>query len=178
MKNPFRIIPCTSNDAEKLAEISSKTFVDAFASYNTEENMQTYLAESYSIAQISKELANPDSLHFFLLDTDEAIGFMKLNFAPAQADIKDPHSLEIQRIYLKKSYWGHGLGDVLMNRALYIAKDNHLSYVWLGVWNRNERAIKFYEKQGFVPFSSHTFMLGTDEQTDILMKLELIDLQS
>jgi diamine N-acetyltransferase len=178
MKNPFRIVPCTTNDAEKLAEISAETFLDAFASYNTAENMQAYLKEAYHLAQMSKELANPDSLHFFLLYKDEPVGFMKLNFAPAQADIKDPHSLEIQRIYLKKEYWGRGLGDILMNRALHIAQEHHLKYVWLGVWDRNERAIKFYEKQGFTAFGSHTFLLGTDEQTDILMKLELIDLQS
>ena len=178
MKNPFRIVRCEESDAQKLAEISAETFVDAFATYNTKENMQAYLKESYSIVQISKELADPDSLHFFLLRQEEVVGFMKLNFAPAQADVQDPDSLEIQRIYLKKSEWGHGLGDVLMRRAFHIAQEKKLKYVWLGVWEKNERAIKFYSKQGFVPFSSHTFMLGTDTQTDILMKMELIDFQS
>lgn len=178
MKNPFRILPCTLNDDQLLAAISKETFIDAFAAYNTPENLQTYIAEAYNLQKIQEELANPHTMHFFMMREEEVVGYMKLNLAPAQADVQDPHSLEIQRIYLKKEYWGHGLGDVMMNRALHIAKEQGLSYVWLGVWDKNDRAIRFYQKKGFVPFSSHVFLLGTDEQTDILMKLEIIDSQS
>jgi len=95
-----------------------------------------------------------------------------LNWGAAQTELTDPTAFEIERIYVLKPYLGKGMGNFLMDAALEIAYKMKPSYVWLGVWEKNERAIRFYEKYGFKVFGSHLFSLGNDIQTDLLMKLE------
>ncbi len=65
-------------------------------------------------------------------------------------------------------------GQLLLEKALEIAAENHINYIWLGVWEKNPRAIRFYEKNGFIQFDTHIFMVGNDPQTDVMMKRSLI----
>ncbi|GJH39565.1 hypothetical protein RCZ04_01150 [Capnocytophaga sp. HP1101] len=81
--------------------------------------------------------------------------------------------MEIERIYVLKSFHGSGVGQELYQKAITVAREQAVQYVWLGVWEQNPRAIRFYEKNGFVPFDKHVFVLGNDPQTDILMKKTL-----
>jgi ribosomal protein S18 acetylase RimI-like enzyme len=87
--------------------------------------------------------------------------------------LQDEGALEIERIYVLKDFHGKSVGQVLYNKAIDIAKEKKTKYVWLGVWEENPRAISFYKKNGFVEFDKHIFILGDDEQTDIMMKLIL-----
>jgi ribosomal protein S18 acetylase RimI-like enzyme len=96
-----------------------------------------------------------------------------VNFGPSQTDVKDDKSLEIERIYVLKEFHGQQVGQMLFDKAIQIAKQQHADYVWLGVWEHNPRAIQFYKKNGFVEFDRHIFHLGNDAQTDIMMKLKL-----
>jgi diamine N-acetyltransferase len=98
---------------------------------------------------------------------------LKINFGSSQTEQKDKNSLEIERIYVLKEYHGKKVGQVLYDCALKIAKEKQIEFVWLGVWEKNPRAISFYTKNGFEAFDKHVFVLGTDEQTDIMMKLTL-----
>lgn len=100
---------------------------------------------------------------------------MKLNFGAAQNELKNKQCLEIERIYVLKEYHGKKIGQLLYDKAIQIAKEKNVNYVWLGVWEKNLRAINFYKKNGFVGFDKHIFKLGDDEQTDIMMKLELVN---
>ncbi len=88
-------------------------------------------------------------------------------------EIKDKNYLEIERIYVLKEYHGKKVGQLLYENAIKIAKSKNAEYVWLGVWEKNPRAIRFYEKNGFVAFDKHIFKLGNDKQTDIMMKLKI-----
>ena len=101
------------------------------------------------------------------------MGYLKINLGPAQTELKDSNSLEIERIYVLKSYFGKKVGQLLYEKAASIAKELKLKYIWLGVWEKNERALQFYKKNGFVEFDQHQFVLGEDVQNDILMKLTL-----
>jgi len=161
-------------DVLKLQEIGRTTFGQTFAELNSEENMQKYLLESFSIDKLTKELSNKDSqIYFAILDTN-VIGYVKINLKQAQTEQLDLDALEIERIYVKKEFHGQKVGQLLYQKAIEIAHKIKATYVWLGVWEENHRAIGFYTKNGFEPFSKHTFWLGDDEQTDLLMKKVLV----
>ena len=105
---------------------------------------------------------------------DQTIGYLKVNFQQVQTELKDANSLEIERIYVLKEFHGQKVGQLLYQKAIQIAKSNMLKYVWLGVWDQNPRAINFYKKNGFIELDKHVFKLGNDEQTDLLMRLEIV----
>ena len=104
---------------------------------------------------------------------DEVIGYLKLNFGQSQTELKDDKALEIERIYVLQEYHGKKAGQLLYDKAIEVARNKNMDYVWLGVWEENHRAISFYKKNGFTEFDKHIFKLGDDEQTDIMMKLQL-----
>nr|WP_294862472.1 GNAT family N-acetyltransferase [uncultured Fluviicola sp.] len=160
-------------DLEKLQKIGKQTFEEAFSEFNSEENMKTYLETGFSKEKLSAELEDNNSEFYFALLEDEVIGYLKVNFGESQTELKDLNALEIERIYVSKAFLGKGVGQILYDRAIERAKQKNATYIWLGVWEENPRAISFYRKNGFVAFDQHLFKLGDDEQTDILMKLEL-----
>jgi ribosomal protein S18 acetylase RimI-like enzyme len=100
-------------------------------------------------------------------------GYIKLNESEAQTDINDPNSMELERIYLKQPYQGKGLGKTLLNYAVNIAAENDKLYIWLGVWEKNTKAIQFYKRNGFYKIDTHPFIMGSEEQTDFIMKKDL-----
>lgn len=162
-----------ATEVAKLQEISRQTFFEAFSAENTEENMKKYLDEGFSTNRLTTELNDPNSEFYFAELDGAAIGYIKLNGGQSQTDLKDDNALEIERIYVLKEYSGRKVGQLLYEKALQVARTSNAAYIWLGVWEENARAISFYKKNGFVAFDKHIFMLGDDEQTDIMMKLEL-----
>lgn len=156
-----------------LQTISRQTFHETFAAVNSEANMKQYLEESLSLEKLGTELNNPESSFYFVKDGDEIIGYLKLNTGDAQTESQDKDALEIERIYVLKSYHGKEIGRLLFDKAMEEAQRRQSPYLWLGVWEENHRAISFYRKQGFEPFDTHLFHLGEDVQTDILMKINL-----
>lgn len=170
---PIEIKRIASNDVVALQNISSQTFIETFAEVNTSENMASYLAEEFSLEKLSAELINPNIEYYFASIGKEVIGYLKLNFGIAQKELQNENSLEIERIYVSKEYLGKQVGQLLLGKAIAIANDKKLDFIWLGVWEKNQRAIRFYEKNGFVVFDEHLFILGDDKQTDLLMKLKL-----
>lgn len=170
---PFIIRKANMEDWPLLQQIGSQTFQETFADSNTEEDMQKYLHENFSDDRVKDLLRDENTIIFLALQEGVPMGYLKVNFGPSQTEIQDNRALEIERIYVLKQWQGKGMAKTLFNKALDIARENKLDYVWLGVWEHNPRAIRFYEKNGFVAFDKHIFRLGTDEQTDILMKLIL-----
>ena len=163
----------TLSDLSVLQNIGRQTFSETFAEGNTEENMKKYLEEGFSNEKLTAELKNPDSEFYFAIQENEVIGYLKINHGQSQTELKDATAMEIERIYVLKDFHGKNVGQVLYQKAIDIAKEKNADYVWLGVWEENPRAINFYKKNGFVEFDKHIFVLGDDEQTDIMMRLEL-----
>lgn len=161
------------NDVIQLQQISRATFNETFAEHNTEEDLKKYLEEQLSIKKLVEELNNPYSAFYFVSEGERVVGYLKLNWEKAQTELIDEAAVEIERIYILKDYFGKGLGQFLLDNAIIIGKSYQPNYIWLGVWEKNMRAIRFYEKNGFRIFSSHLFTLGNDIQTDLLMKLEI-----
>ena len=175
MKHSMTCIrPVHLDDLPALQQIGRQTFFETFAHSCTEADMQAYLAKSFAEAQLAGELHNPDSAFYFFEAQGQALGYLKLNFAQAQTELQDANTIEIERIYVLHDFQGQGVGQALYQHALHIAHSHHARYIWLGVWEHNHQALRFYEKNGFVPFDKHTFYVGSDAQTDIMMKLELL----
>lgn len=161
------------DDLETLRNLSIQTFKETFEEVNTEEDMQKYLDENLSIEKLKTELENPNSEFYFAENNDEILGYLKLNFKDAQTEKLEENHFEIERIYVLKAFLGQKIGQILFDKAIEIGREKNLEYVWLGVWEENHRAIRFYEKNGFEIFGKHDFVLGKDVQTDLLMKLKL-----
>jgi ribosomal protein S18 acetylase RimI-like enzyme len=135
--------------------------------------MAKYLEEAYSHEKLSTELNDPNSIFYFAMIGQDVIGYLKLNMGASQTEVKDNDALEIERIYVLKSFQGKRVGQMLFEKAIKIAKEHHIAYVWLGVWEENKKAIQFYTKNGFVEFDQHVFVLGDEAQIDIMIKLQL-----
>lgn len=169
----IEIVLVTPKDVLQLQYIGKETFSQAFSDINTEENMKKYLNKSFSIEQLNEELNNELSQFYFAILDNEVIGYMKLNRGEAQKENQNDNALEIERIYVLQNFLGKNVGQRLYFKAIQVAEEMSVNYVWLGVWEKNFRAIAFYKKNGFIPFDQHIFMLGDDRQLDILMKLKL-----
>lgn len=165
----------TLNDLAQLQKTGRQTFSETFSAKNTVENMKKYMEEGFSMEKLTKELNNKNSAFYFAELNDEVIGYIKLNSGQSQTELKEEAALEIERIYVLKEFHGKKAGQLLFEKAVEIAKQKNAGYIWLGVWEENQRAINFYRKNGFVTFDKHIFRLGEDEQTDIMMKLKLKD---
>ncbi len=171
--NPFELKKISLDELENLQKIGRKTFIETFAELNSEENMQCYLKEGFSSSKLTAELQNPNSEFYFATLNDNVIGYLKINFGSAQTELQDPKAMEIERIYVLREFHGKKVGQLLYDHALAIAKNKKVDFVWLGVWEKNHLALRFYTKNGFVAFDQHIFVLGNDEQTDIMMQLRL-----
>jgi diamine N-acetyltransferase len=167
------ITPCSADMVDTLAAIGRETYDETFRSMNAPETMDAYLAEAFAREKLLAELRNPGSRFFFLHVDGSLAGYLKVNVAPAQSDVNDEESLEIERIYVRSSFKGRGLGRLLMAHALALAAEMGKSSAWLGVWERNADAIAFYRRMGFAEAGRHSFRMGDELQTDWIMRKEL-----
>ena len=169
----LHLIPVGINAVHQLREISCSTFFQTFQEHNKADDMEAYLTSSFSVEKLTHELNNPNTEFYFAKNEDNIVGYLKVNIGEAQTEHINLNAFEIERIYVDKAYLGKKVGQLLFNKAIELAKSKNVAYVWLGVWEENHRALAFYEKNGFIPFDKHVFMLGNDAQTDIMMKLLL-----
>jgi ribosomal protein S18 acetylase RimI-like enzyme len=169
----IQVKSASTADLQTVKHIGRETFYETFADSNTAQDMGKYLEESFNDTRLTAELNNPDSLFFIAWADGNPVGYLKVNTGEAQTEPQDHSALEIERIYVKSSHHGKKVGQLLYEKALELAQQQSRSYVWLGVWEKNPRAIRFYEKNGFTAFDKHIFKMGDDEQVDIMMKKEL-----
>lgn len=164
---------CSIDDLDILRDFSRQRFFETFSAMNTQENMTSYLEEFFSTEKIRNGLTDANTAFYFLYRNGKLAGYLKLNEAPAQTDIHDEQSLEIERIYVSREFQGEGLGRFLMDKAINIAAQRNKKYIWLGVWEKNDKALRFYQKSGFYQIGTHLFVIGDDKQTDYIMRKDL-----
>jgi ribosomal protein S18 acetylase RimI-like enzyme len=174
IKVTVKIIKCSREDLQILQEISIETFNDTFKDQNSPENMKAYLERAFNFKQLEEELSNVSSEIFFIYFNEELAGYLKVNMNDAQSEKLGDESLEIERIYIKNKFQKHGLGKYLLNKAMEIAMEHNKKKIWLGVWEKNENAIAFYKKMGFVQTGAHSFYMGDEEQIDFIMTKTII----
>jgi len=164
----------TLANIEQLQCISRQTFIETFSEVNTESNLNKYLDESFNISRLTSEIQNLNSEFYFAVIDTKVVGYLKINYGDAQTELKNDKTLELERIYVLKEFHGKKVGQILFRKAFQIAEQRNVDFLWLGVWEKNHRALKFYMKNGFTTFDKHAFKLGDDVQTDIMMKLQII----
>ncbi|MEP1095670.1 MAG: GNAT family N-acetyltransferase [Cyclobacteriaceae bacterium] len=162
-----------NSEIEELLNIGKITFTESFGAQNTKSNFDQYMSKNFTLSKISEEISNPESQFYFAMLSEKIVGYLKVNVGEAQTEDKLESALEIERIYVSAEHQGKRIGQVLFDKALDLAKSQNLKWIWLGVWDQNVDAIRFYERNGFVKFADHPFKLGDEHQTDILMKMEL-----
>ena len=163
----------TNADAELIADMSRKTFYETFVSQNTKENMDKFMNESFTKEALMEEVGEPGNIFLLAYDEKEPAGYVRMRENNNPPELGNRNSIEIARIYAATNAIGKGVGKTLMQKCIELAREKKKEVLWLGVWEKNNRAIDFYIKWGFEKFSTHIFMLGDDPQTDWLMKKEL-----
>lgn len=164
-----------AQDAEMLAPLAVKIFNDTFAAnpLNKTEDMRAYITEFMSVEAFRRELAEENSAFFIAEANDEMIGYAKLQTNSTEDCVSDKNPIELCRLYVAHEFHGKGIAGKLMNECFDEAKRKNFQTMWLGVWEFNLRAQKFYEKNGFYTVGKHIFQLGSDPQIDLVMEKKL-----
>lgn len=160
----------TTNDAALIADLSRQTFYETFAAHNTKEDMEKFMREQFTRADLMAEVGAPGNTFLLAYVAGEPVGYARL-----REDIEnmDDNRLEIARIYSVQLMVGKGIGKALMQACMDVAHAKKKKTVWLGVWEKNDRAIRFYTAWGFEKVGVHNFMLGNDVQHDWIMQKEI-----
>jgi ribosomal protein S18 acetylase RimI-like enzyme len=172
-KNDVTIRRANADDAGLLAEFGARTFSETFAADNSPEDLASYLASSFNLAQQTAELADLASAFMIAEVGGVAAGYAMLRAGEPEEGVEGFKPVELVRLYMSKEWLGRGVGEALMRACVDEARRAGHETIWLGVWERNARAQAFYRKWNFRAVGKHVFQLGSDAQTDILMERAL-----
>ena len=157
-------------DVIALRDLCIETFYKKWLSTNTEKDLQNYIGEYFSVEKISEEIANPKVTCLLAQSGIQLVGYTKLNRDFVEGDLQNLRPMEIQRMYVLEEFIGNGIGKQLMEKAIAISVEEKFEVMWLGVWEHNDGAVRFYKSFEFEFYGSHKFVLGEDVTTDLLMK--------
>ena len=163
----------TIEDAWLIANISHQTFYETFAAHNSEKDMDKFLTQQFTKGRLMMEVGAKGNTFLLAYHGAEVAGYVKIRDERIPLSMGNTSALEIARIYAMANQIGKGVGSVLMQSCIDIAKQRNKEWLWLGVWEKNQRAIEFYTKWGFVKFDETDFLLGDDIQRDWLMKKKI-----
>lgn len=170
----IQLIHADASHASLLAKLAQDTFCETFEKINNPDDFKAYVNEAFNATIIETELNESGSLYILAYVNNELAGYARVRQSNEVVEnFPGKKTTELQRIYVLQKFIGKRVGKALMNYCLALAKEQGAEIIWLGVWEHNYSAQEFYKKLGFEQFSSHVFMLGTDAQTDILMKLKI-----
>ena len=170
----MNIRPATVSDAGAVSQLAASTFLETFGEENTANDMARYLAESFTTEQQAAEIVDPGGAvlvaeHVGDSGDAELLGYAHLVSGEVPAAVRGSAPIELKRLYVARAWHGRGVAHLLMQGVIDAARARGAQTLWLGVWERNPRAVAFYAKYGFVRVGEHTFVLGDDAQTDWLL---------
>ncbi|MBL7870299.1 MAG: GNAT family N-acetyltransferase [Cyclobacteriaceae bacterium] len=169
----IEIREATSHDIPDMREVAISSYADTFGAFNSPENMEAFFKNAYSIKKLEEELLEPQSRLLLAFEGNTQVGFLRLRECDEVIDLLGNNTIELQRLYVLTSAQGKSVGRLLMETAMAYAQQKKYEWIWLGVWEKNFRAQRFYENWGFEKFSEHTFWMGDDPQVDWLLKRKL-----
>jgi diamine N-acetyltransferase len=161
--------PATIEDAAPLSALAERTFRDTFAADNTASDMDAYCARAFGVDIQSRELSDPATLTLVVEEDGNLVGYAQLVLRPPPLSVPACRPMELKRFYVDKAFHGSSMAPALMRAAEESARASGADLVWLGVWERNPRAIRFYQKSGFQEIGEQTFTVGADLQRDLVM---------
>jgi ribosomal protein S18 acetylase RimI-like enzyme len=169
----IRIRKAKKEEVPAVRELAIEVYTDTFAEHNSEANMAAFFNENYSLEKFNTEFDEPGSYLYIAMDNLKIVGFLRLRKNDEVAEKLGNHTLELQRLYVHKEYHGTSVAKKLMDKSFEIAQELKVEWLWLGVWEKNFRAQKFYSKFGFERFAEHVFQMGDDPQIDWLLKKKM-----
>lgn len=164
---------CTLDDLETLIKISRKTFIDAFEKDNNPSDFKAYMDMAFERENLRSQLKDVDCSFYFVFWEHQLGGYFKIIKNKSPNELSVSNAIQLERIYVLDGFQGNKIGKGILDKTLQLANQEKSKYVWLGVWQKNTHAIRFYEKNGFAKFATQPYYIGTDKQTDWLMRYEL-----
>lgn len=164
----------TLKDLHKLRELAVRVFTVTFKESNNPDDFKTFMDAAYSVNQLEKEFAERGAIYFVAVDGENFTGYARVRENDEVDNLLGTNHLELQRLYVDVPYQGKGVANALMDVCEQVAAHRGKQWIWLGVWEHNTKAQHFYGKHGYERFSQHDFMVGTDRQTDWLMRKPII----
>ena len=155
-----------ATDATALAELAARTFCETFAADNRPEDLALHIAQAYGTSQQLGELVDPDITTLLVEIDGQLAGYAQLRSGVPPPCVTGEKPIELWRFYIAQPWHGRGVAQALMRQVGSDAYRSGRRTLWLGVWERNERAKAFYNKNGFMDVGSHVFIVGTAAQTD------------
>ena len=174
--NQLSIRRAGAADAPVIARIGREWFGDTYAAQIRPEDLSAYLDQTYGDALQRKELLDPERVCLLAEAEGRPVGYAMLRRSPANAEragVAAAGAVELQRLYVDFRWQGRGVAQQLMQAVVEAARALGGLSLWLGVWEENPRAIRFYDKCGFMPVGSQDFNLGAARQRDRVMVLTL-----
>lgn len=168
-----KIRTATITDLAVVQAIGRQTFIDSFGKDNAAANMDHYLQTAFCEEQIRNELTEAGTYFFLAFDESTLAGYAKVRVSNEVLELLGNNAIELQRIYVINTFMGRGVGRELLTTCLRHAASHKFEWIWLGVWERNYNAQRFYLSAGFQKFGEHFFDMGDDRQTDWLMKRKI-----
>jgi diamine N-acetyltransferase len=169
----IEIREATFQDIPTMREVAISSYTDTFAIHNTPENMAAFFVDTYDLKKMQAEFQEPGSRLFLAFEGDSQVGFVRLRTSNEVESLIGKNTIELQRLYVLTSAQGKSVGRLLMEASMAYAQQKKYEWIWLGVWEKNFRAQRFYKNWGFEKFSEHTFWMGDDPQVDWLLKRKL-----
>ena len=169
----IKIVHPDATYAAVLAELGARLFAETFSDDNPPDDLKSFLESTYTLEIQTQELNNPNVYTYMAYDAKDdtvPLAFCQLRQNKKVYEFRgDPEALELQRIYVDKRWAGKGVGKKLLNECIKKAEELGKKTIWLGVWENNLSAIKFYRNQGFCMVGTHTFQIGDKLDTDEIM---------
>jgi len=173
MTESIHIAQANEEQADLVAEMARKTFIETYGETSNQENLQLYVDTHFTVELISLELANPDFRFYIAWMNGKPVGFTKIRKDRQPKGITGLKSMEIQRIYVLQEFQGFSVGKELMKMVKDLARAEGDQVLWLQVWQKNDKAINFYRKSGFVVYETSTFEFGKEIHQDFLLRFDL-----
>ena len=161
------------NDAVLISVLASTTFYEAYFEQDESSNLAGYIHESFDLATVRAEIADPQSTFFLIFFEGKAVGYARLIDGSTTEGVTAGRVIELKRIYILERVWGTGIGETLLMHCVETARNRGFATIWLGVWEENQRAQKFYAKYGFKRVGTVTFPYGDVDGTNLVLQLPL-----
>lgn len=173
MDQQFEIRQAGIEDVQIIKTLALETFRETYGPNASPGNLEKYINEHFSAERLSAELQSADNIFFIAFIGNTPVGFTKITLGKTTKGLAGSNDIKLERIYVLKAYQGLSIGKELMKKVLSVAREKKANHIWLLVWQKNEKAIQFYRKAGFVIFETEDFVFGDEIHQDFIMKMDL-----
>lgn len=165
----------TVSDVNILAALGTTTCYEAYFELDPSQDLADYCARIYSPENVQTEFNDPNSTYLIAEINDRAVGFVKLRENKPVECVDGENAIELQRIYVLERVKGSGVGKALLDSSISIGRERGYMQLWLGVWDQNLPAQRFYERIGMKRVGNTVF---NDGKNDFINYVFAIDIET